>query len=156
MTFKLVDSLREAMHVRALRNACRLDLTNSTEHIGFVRQLHWYFGDYRRERRSANYRVYLLYEQGVPIGYGALALQNEELLVTECVAPAHRGQGYGNMILKGLTQIAVDERRDLAAEIWANNSPSLALHKSAGFELVSRATKDGKELQRHRLSLNKT
>lgn len=155
MRFKMVDRLREAMKVRVLRNACRRDLTNSRNHIGVFRQLRWYFKNYRRDKKTASYRLYLLYnEQNLPVGYGALAFRDGKLFITECVNPAHRGRGYGLIILQELIEIASAERCCLVAEIWAANGPSLALHKKAGFELVSRATKDGKELQRHALSLS--
>jgi RimJ/RimL family protein N-acetyltransferase len=157
MRFELVDRLRQAMQVRSLRNACRLDLTNSRNHIGVFRQLQWYFQNYQSDKKTASYRLYLLYdEQNSPVGYGALALREEELFLTECVAPAYRGRGYGFVILQRLIEIASAERRCLMADIWATNTPSLALHKKAGFELVSRATKDGRELQRHILSLTQS
>lgn len=156
MRFKMVESLGEAMHVRVLRNSCRLDLTNLRNHIGFLRQLHWYFKEYLDQSKAENYRLYLLYdEQNSPLGYGALALQNGKLFITECVGPAHRGRGHGLVILQKLIQIGAEEKRDLVAEIWATNAPSLALHKKAGFELESRSTKDGKELVRYLLSIEK-
>jgi len=154
MRFKMVDRLREAMQVRVLRNACRRHLTNSREHIGFFRQLRWYFKNYRGDRKTASYRLYLLYdEQNSPVGYGALAFRNEKLFITECVDRAYRGRGYGLFMVQRLIEIAAEEKHSLVADIWANNAPSLALHKKAGFELVSRATKEGQELQRHVLSL---
>jgi RimJ/RimL family protein N-acetyltransferase len=156
MRFKMVESLREAMHVRVLRNTCRLELTNSRNHIGVLRQIRWYFKEYLNQKKAENYRLYLLYdEQNIPLGYGALALRNRKLFITECVGPAYRECGHGLVILQKLIQIGAEEKRDLIAEIWATNAPSLALHKKAGFELESRTTKDGKELLRYLLSFDK-
>ena len=155
MSFKLVDSISDAMHVRKLRNSCRLDLTNAQNHIGFVQQLRWYFGKYRRDRRDASYRVFLLYEEKMAVGFGALALRDGQMFVTECVAAEFRGRGHGRLILERLIQIANAEDRDLMAEIWATNSRSVHLHESAGFELVARTMKDGGQLLRYHLLVNK-
>ena len=150
--FKLVDSFREAMQVRKLRNSCRLDLTNSRDHIGLLRQGRWYFSEYVQARSTGAYRLYLIYnDEYLPVGYGALRLNNEGLFITECVGPKHRRQGYGLTILRELIQIARDEGRDLVAEIWATNVSSIALHQKVGFEFESSSQKDGNELQRHRL-----
>lgn len=146
--FKLVDRLREAMIVRSLRNSCREDLTNHREHIGVARQVRWYFRTYRRLKRSGAYRLYLLYnDAGSPIGYGALALRDRQLYVTECVGREHRGLGHGRSILAQLVSIACQEQRDIVAEIWAENQRSIALHVRAGFTLASRDIKRGKVVE---------
>jgi L-amino acid N-acyltransferase YncA len=142
---KPVDSLREAMIVRSLRNSCRENLTNHQEHIGVGQQVHWYFWSYRRSKRSGSYRLYLLYnDAGSVVGYGALALRDRRLYVTECVGRDHRGLGHGRSILAELMSIASQEQRDLIAEIWAENQRSIALHVRAGFTLLSRDIKCGK------------
>lgn len=154
MCFKIVESLREALQVRELRNSCRQDLTNHREHISVLRQVRWYFTDYRTAKRSFQYRLYLLRDElQSPVGYGALYLRNEELFITECVAPKYRGQGHGRIILQQLIEIARSEQRNLVAEIWARNTPSLALHRKAGFEIESSYGREGEELQLHRLCL---
>jgi ribosomal protein S18 acetylase RimI-like enzyme len=156
MQFKIVESLREALQARELRNSCRLDLTNHRDHIGVLRQVRWYFTDYLAAKESSRYRVYVLYnERQSAVGYGALCLRNGELYITECVAPKYRRQGHGQLILQQLIQIAVSEQRDLVAEIWVKNIPSLALHRKAGFEIESSCGREGEELQRHRLCLRK-
>jgi RimJ/RimL family protein N-acetyltransferase len=150
MSLKLVDSLSEVMQVRALRNSCSKFLTNYTEQIGVLRQFLWYFRFYRRAQRSGAYRIYLWCKDGgVPVGYGALSLKAESLLVTECVDPRHRGAGYGRMILDSLTAIAHAEARELVAEIWATNTVSVSMHENAGFRLESTSMKEGKELRKY-------
>lgn len=146
--FKLVDSLREAMTVRSLRNSCRENLTNHPEHIGMAQQVRWYFWSYRQSKRSGSYRLYLLYnDAGSPVGYGALALHDRQLYVTECVGRDHRGLGHGRSILAELMSIASQEQRDLVAEIWAENQRSITLHVRAGFTLLSRDIKRGKVVE---------
>lgn len=93
------------------------------------------------------YRVYLfLTKEGLPIGYGALRLQDGQLYVTECVGPEHRGKGYGKAILAALISIARQDGRDLVAEIWRANSLSVRLHEGTGFQLIENSIKDGQEL----------
>lgn len=143
--FTLVSSLREAIIVRSLRNSCREHLTNHREHIGVARQVRWYLRTYRRLKRSGSYRLYLLYnDAGTPVGYGALALRDRQLYVTECVGREHRGLGHGRSILGQLMSIARQEQRDLVAEIWAENQRSIVLHLRAGFTLLSRDLKRGR------------
>lgn len=134
--------------VRSLRNSCREDLTNHRDHIGVAQQVHWYFRSYRPLRRSGSYRLYLLYNnEGTPVGYGALALRDRQLYVTECVAREHRGLGHGRSILAQLMSIACEEQRDLVAEIWEENHRSIALHVRAGFTFLSRDLKRGKVVE---------
>jgi RimJ/RimL family protein N-acetyltransferase len=154
MFLKLVDNLKQAMQVRTLRNSCREYLTNHTAHIGIRQQLLWYFQYYRNAKQTEKYRLYLWYDdRGVPIGYGALALDDGKLLITECVATKHRGLGHGGSILDRLVRIALEEKRDMVAEIWAMNVGSVALHEKAGFKLESRRTKGGAEIRRYSLSV---
>jgi L-amino acid N-acyltransferase YncA len=153
MRFKLVESLREAMQVRRLRNECRAQLTNSKDHIGILKQSRWYFTHYRSAKKAATYRLFLLYdEHDLAVGYGALAFSNGRLLTTECVGRSYRGRKYGRVILDNLIRVASTEGRDLVAEIWATNVSSLALHQSAGFALESQIMRAGEELQRHLLA----
>ncbi len=57
-------------------------------------------------------------------------------------------------ILDRLVRIALEEKRDLVAEIWATNEGSVALHEKAGFKLESRRTKGGEEIRRYLLSVD--
>src|SRR5262245_52988155 len=125
------------MQVRRLRNSCREYLTNYRDHITSLHQLVWYFRFFRHARITGNYRLYLWYDNsGVAVGYGALSLEGNELLITECVAIKHRGRGYGRLILNQMIHIGQEEERNLVAEIWPTNERSIALHEKAGFKLA--------------------
>ena len=146
VSFRIVRTLRDALIVRSLRNSCRHHLTNYREHIGVMRQIRWYLGEYRRRRKSSAYRVYLFFAaDGRPVGYGALRLRDDHLYVTECVDPGHRRQGYGTAILSNLISIARHENRSLIAEIWGTNDASLALHKALGFEPEGTSATEGEK-----------
>src|SRR5436190_5201259 len=115
-----VESLSQVLQVRRLRNSCRDQLTNHGEHIGVTQQVRWYFQYYRRARIS-DYRLYLLLsDERIAVGYGAARLQDEKLLVTECVSPRHRGQGHGTTILRHLIALGRSEGRELLAQIWSD------------------------------------
>ena len=153
MFLKLVENLRETMRVRMLRNSCREYLTNHREYIGVVQQLIWYFRFYRHAKSTGKYRLYLWYDdQGSPVGYGALSLEDGGLGVTECVATNYRRMGHGRLLLEELVRIAAAEKRDVVAEIWATNEGSISLHEKAGFKLESNSTKQGSEIRRYRLT----
>lgn len=147
LSFKPVSSLRQALTVRSIRNSCYQYLTNHRKPIGIIQQVRWYFRYYRNAIRISEYRVYLFHdEQETPVGYGALQLRNNQLYVTECVATEHRNQAYGKEILRALVAIGKRERRDLVAEIWANNERSLAMHTEAGFVLTEQRVHAGQPL----------
>jgi RimJ/RimL family protein N-acetyltransferase len=88
-------------------------------------------------------------ENNVPLAYGALARDAENLLVTECVATEHRNKGFGTVVLDQLMQIAGSEGRPLIAEILTTNAASIALHEKSGFSFVSTFESDGRQLKRY-------
>lgn len=140
------------MQVRKLRNSCRDHLTNHRDHIGILQQAVWYIRHYHRARETAEYRLFLARNnEGLPVGYGALAEDAGRLLVTECVAPKYRGLGHGKWILNRLLDIAREENRDVVAEIWADNDRSIAMHEKAGFKLESGGDKEGRAIQTYLL-----
>lgn len=151
---KLVKSLGEALVLRRIRNTCRKFLTNDQRHIGFWRQILWYFFDYQRRLQSL--RIYLFYNsKNEPVGYGALKRCPEGYSITECVSPKHRGQGYGKAILQTLTALGREERQNLIAEIWSENKQSVSLHERSGFVLQKKSTKMGKDLGIYCLKIQK-
>lgn len=146
MPITQVESLSQVLQVRRLRNSCRAQLTNHNEYIGWIRQTRWYFSYYRRAC-VADYRLYLLLSDArVPLGYGAARSQDDQLLITECVGTAHRGQGHGTTILQHLIAIGRGEGRELVAQIWSDNLASVSMHEKAGFKLQSIETKGEREL----------
>src|SRR5262245_3370720 len=156
MHLKLVETVAESMRVRQLRNGCREYLTNYTGHIGTLRQLLWYFRFYRHSRKTTQCRLYLWYDNdGVAVGYGAMAFEEGRLLVTECVSKTERGKGHGGAILDNLVRIATAEGKNVVADIWASNTRSIAMHEKRGFMLESSISRDGSELRTYVLSVNR-
>jgi L-amino acid N-acyltransferase YncA len=146
--FELVESLEQAMVVRDLRNSCREFMTNNSSEIDREQQTRWFNNHYKKAAEQGTYRLFLfINEEKQPVGYGALSLQDNRLLITECVSPEYRGQGYGKAILAELIAIARSEKREMVAEIWASNAASIALHIRLGFVLTGSELKDGLELQ---------
>lgn len=144
---RLVTTLRDALIVRRLRNSCAQFMTNVRESIGWWAQVTWYFRHYRPGLSDQNLRIFLFAERRSQVGYGALKLDGDQLLVTECIAPEHRGRGLGKAILGELIRVAGREGRALIAEIWASNAASVRLHESAGFRLDGTTERQGLELR---------
>ncbi len=149
---RLMASLSDAMIVRRLRNSCARYMTNAREPIGRWAQTRWYLSHYRGAVKAQRFRVYLFSAAGEPVGYGALLLKAGELHVTECVAAEQRGRGVGRAILDRLIDVAGSEGRDLVAEIWTSNQPSIGLHEKAGFVLEKTTEQRGESLSVYRLS----
>ncbi len=154
LSCRLVTSLPEALTVRRLRNSCARYMTNYREPIGRWAQTRWYFRIYRRALRESSYRIYLFRDAATAVGYGALQLRDGALLVTECVAAEHRRRGIGRGILEELIAIAHREGRDLVAEIWISNGPSIGLHEKAGFRLEKTRDHHGDSLGIYRLGIS--
>ena len=148
---RLVTGLPDVLRVRVLRNACAQYMTGAQDPIGWWAQVRWYLRHYRQAVREGRYRVYLFSEASEPVGYGALQLSDGQLLVTECVATECRGRGIGQAILDELIAIARREGRDLIAEIWTSNRPSIGLHEKAGFVLEDTRDHQGESLSVYRL-----
>jgi RimJ/RimL family protein N-acetyltransferase len=146
LTARAVTRLPQALAVRRLRNACREYLTNHRDPISLRQQARWFYRSYRPAVRAGAYQLFLFLEGGKPVGYGALSLENDRLLITECVAPAQRGRGVGRAILARLLETARGQGRAVAAEIWADNAASIALHTRAGFTLTATRLHHGREL----------
>ncbi len=147
MTFNLINTLSDALIVRRIRNECRTYLTNYTDYINVPKQIYWYFTYYRMAAQDGKYRIFIARDdKNQPVGYGALHRHNGELLITECVAEVFRRQGYGQMILKKLINIAKHEKLPLIAEIRTTNKISIALHKKFGFTLDAIRLKLGYKL----------
>ena len=72
--------------------------------------------------------------------------------MTECVGTKYRGKGFGKIILAEMISVALAEKRELIAEIWATNEPSIALHLKAGFVLQSSRIKSGQDLHLYHLA----
>jgi RimJ/RimL family protein N-acetyltransferase len=115
-----------------------------------MQQFRWYFRTYGPRQKSGDFRLYLLAdENNAALAYGALALDGDNLLVTECVAREHRNKGIGTVVLDHLMEIAAHERRPLVADILATNAASIALHEKAGFSFATSFASDGRELKRY-------
>ena len=140
--------IRDAMAVRRIRNSCSEYLTGNRDEISVLGQIRWYYFVYRKMADAFNYRIFLFVGRGQkPVGYGALRLESNRLLVTECVDEKLRGQGYGRTILQAMIEIALNESRELVAEIWADNTPSISLHESCGLVHTASNYQDGREIR---------
>jgi RimJ/RimL family protein N-acetyltransferase len=125
-------------------------LTNHSAYISRLQQLRWYFRTYSVKQKSGEFRLYLLTdEKNTALAYGALALDQGNLLVTECVAREHRNKGIGTLVLDRLLQIGESESRPLIADILATNAVSIALHEKAGFRFESVFESNGRQLKRY-------
>jgi len=94
--------------------------------------------------------LYLLTdEKNTPLAYGALALDQGNLLVTECVAREHRNKGIGTLVVDHLLQIGESEGRSLIADVLVTNAASIALHEKAGFSFESVFESNGRQLKRY-------
>jgi ribosomal protein S18 acetylase RimI-like enzyme len=87
-------------------------------------------------------RAYLLVDNGEPVAYGELWLDEVETeLARLIVAPAHRRRGAGRRLVTALTERA--RRRDadlICLRVHPDNETALRLYERTGFRPVDEAT----------------
>jgi L-amino acid N-acyltransferase YncA len=60
-----------------------------------------------------------------------------------------RGKGVGRLLLDGLVEVAMSHGfHSVIARVVADNTPSIALHRSAGFEVVGTEREVGRKFRR--------
>ena len=69
------------------------------------------------------------------------------VLITERVGEKYRRRATAAPVLAELIDVALSERRDLLADIWATNQGSIALHEKSGFQLISVSTERPKSFE---------
>lgn len=85
------------------------------------------------ENQAARYTVLL--EDGVPVAYaGVWFVMDEGHITNVAVDKAHRGKGYGEMVLKALIQLAADSGMSfMELEVRRSNVVAQNLYHKLGF-----------------------
>jgi GNAT superfamily N-acetyltransferase len=118
-------TLWDFLYVRALRNRVRMQMTNDTGKVGFLRQLRFY------RNKPANVQLYVARIGGARAGYLLLREAGVETFITEAVDERYRRNGVG----RGMVEFAKSRARSITAEILVGNVASRRLHEAAGFTL---------------------
>ncbi|BCJ77105.1 hypothetical protein CS0771_66490 [Catellatospora sp. IY07-71] len=89
--------------------------------------------------------AYLLEEDGEPVGYGELWVDDEEgevELARLIVAPTHRGRGLGGSLVSELTGRARDHHPAVFMRVHPDNTAALRCYAGAGYEHVPQEQAD--------------
>ncbi len=129
----------DALRMRTIRNAVRLNMTRDRYEIGALRQLRWWRGDYRRWSRAGSFQAWLMWRAGRAVGYGIVRWDRGRWWVTGALVAGARRLGLGRALFAFLTGEAA--ARDLATrgrgEVWlevrADNEPARRLYQSLGY-----------------------
>jgi [ribosomal protein S18]-alanine N-acetyltransferase len=88
-------------------------------------------------QRSDDVQGHLLFVRAEPVGYGELWLDDEEdeiELARIIVAPAMRGRGIGQELVRRLTGLALaSDHTDVFMRVHPENEPALRCYRRAGF-----------------------
>ena len=92
---------------------------------------------------------------GGVVGFGSLSPYRDRPAYATTVEDSvyvradERGRGVGRLLLDGLVDVAVGHGfHCVIARIVADNSPSIALHQAAGFEIVGTEREVGRKFRR--------
>lgn len=119
--------------LRLIRNSGRQWMTRHTAEITPVQQRAWW-----EQLDHASVKVWLFREAYTDVGYGLVRLEKARTWCGLAVFPRYQGQGYGTQIYRWL---ALSQDRELWAEIYADNTPSLRAALRAGYQLAYAADK---------------
>ncbi len=91
-----------------------------------------------RDCVNVGYQCWLLEENHEMIGYGIMILAAGEChILNLCVDPNRQNQGFGNMILDFLLDIAKQKNTDTAfLEVRPSNKYAIQLYQNIGFDEV--------------------
>lgn len=132
-TLRLATSLRDAMGMRRVRNACRSAMTRDTSKIGRLRQLWWWY------RRPAAMTPYVIGLHGHEIvGYGIVFADGEHGWLTAGLLPEHRGKGLGTKVFRELSDRVVGRSMTPTLEVMDFNKPAIAVYTKLGFRELHR------------------
>lgn len=129
-----VQTLREALRLRHVRNECRDWMTTNREEITIDQQVKWWFTTLKNGKTL---EAYLLLDGHTPAGYGILRKKGgEENWVTVGLAAAYRRKGLGRILIGIMAELAYQDGRTPWVEILDSNKASLVPHVQSGYGLV--------------------
>jgi len=105
--------------------------------IPYAAHLRWLAGRLRSEAT----RIWIFSDGGTPIGQVRVDREDAAGLIDICVAPGHRGRGYGRAMLTEAVRRMREEWGAAVrprAQVLDRNPASLALFQGAGFRTVGR------------------
>ena len=112
------------LFLRRLRNQVRNQMTNSTAPVGYLQQLRFYF------RGSPGVKLYIGWIGAKRAGYLLLRHESATCYITEAVDECFRRAGVASRMI----DFAKGSCADLTAEILLENTASINLHQTAGFQ----------------------
>lgn len=142
-----VQTLREALIMRRIRNACREFMTHNNGHIGLLRQIVWFYTAYARGRSLA-FQAFVWRMNGRPVGYGIVRVANDKWWVTGGLIESARGKGFGRKIFETVTRVCHIVGEDAWLDVFRDNRPAVELYYSLGYKLAQSYDRpeDGKRI----------
>lgn len=131
-----VRGLGDAQAMRRVRNECREFMTSNTSEIGKFEQFTWWL----RVGRSRDWRIYLLWNNDQPVGYGILRRKGCQWWVTGGLVESSRGIGLGRFLFSELLRLADSPTAYL--EVRISNTKALNLYRSLGFRFINSKDED--------------
>ncbi len=132
LTTEPLSRLSEALSLAIIRNECRQMMTQDKREIKPEEQKEW-FENFYSKQDPLRYRVWLLKEGEVIIGYFAAKESQEGVYITEGIREDRRGQGMGSFLLKTMVCREEFSNKTLFADIFNDNFASICLHQKFGF-----------------------
>jgi GNAT superfamily N-acetyltransferase len=127
-----IQTIREFLMIRDIRNECREFFTGSNQYLDLAAQIAFY------RNKPDNIDIYAFREDDKILAYLALRHELGCTYITEAVSKEARRLG----IATELIAFAKTLHTTLYARILNNNSASVALHTTQGFQLVTHGERD--------------
>lgn len=129
---RLAISLRDAMGMRRVRNACSSMMTRDTSKIGRMRQIWWWY------RRPEGLIPYVIEHHTGIVGYGIMLIEGRHGWLTAGLLREHRGKGIGTKVFRDLKARALHRSLMPALEVMDFNKAAIAVYQKLGFRELHR------------------
>lgn len=125
-------------YMRTIRNesSCKENMTRYREEITVEMQEKWY----NTLPENITPYIFVIIEHGVivyPCGYGLIATNDGNSMLTGVIDKQYRGMGYGKELFSKLIDIAKTKSDKVSLEVLTTNTIAKKLYESLGFVEVS-------------------
>lgn len=131
-SFHRVDTYRDALVMRSIRNECRAFMTNDRDVIGFWKQ----FRFWRMLKTDRGWEAWIMHANQKPIGYGIISQRDHLPWVSGGLTEFARGLGYGKELFRFLTNRAQRHGPKVYLEVLASNEPAIRTYEGLSYKRV--------------------
>lgn len=122
----------DALHMRRVRNTCRMCMTGDTTHKSIMSQLFWWWLG-----RPFELHPYVVTDNGRVAGYAVIKWSAIRGWLTAGLLPGHRGRGLGTEVFADLVAKVERMKKVPTLMVRESNGAAKAVYEKLGFVATS-------------------